>query len=159
MNSKVFMDTFDKLLKPGGWLQWEEVTYPAMSLVEPVLKDGQPTDEYNLTPIRWDTLADAVNMPYKTGWFGSFKKWVKQNSNFTDVGQLDLPAHPRTLKIQNDVAIGAMLSFADMLLQSPETDDAVKEKVRGELEQFERYREEDRLVTTNLIVGTARSPK
>lgn len=159
VNSRVFVDAFAKLLKPGGWLQWEETSYPSMSVINPKNRsNGQSAGDFELTPHRFDSFNEAINMSYKTGWFHNFCDWMTRNSNFTDIEQLNVPLLPRIAQIGNDTSITAWLSAANRLIQNPKLDDALKEGIKREIAQFQTLNEEGKLITLDIIVGIAKAP-
>lgn len=44
VDKSVFIDCFSKMLKPGGWLQWDELAWPAVRIVHPpMLRQIQET--------------------------------------------------------------------------------------------------------------------
>lgn len=158
VDPRTWVKSFEKLLKPGGWLQWEELPYPPFIQIEP-LTDATGATTCELTPITLDTVAGVVDSEYKCGWFNDFEGWMRQNSALQNVEQVDVPVHLPTAKIENDVVRRVSFILMDRLFQMMDPGKSGREKIWDEsVGQFERHQREGALAGFEWIIGLASAP-
>lgn len=150
---------FSKLLKPGGYLQWEDIPYPTVYRVVPSMQDGRATGECETSIFRYDGVAEAAQLDYKAGWFVNFQTWMQQNSTLREIEQLNIPVYPPTLKTENDVASAAFFGAVRVLLSVMKIDDERLSKgIQDDVTRFRNLQTEGALVAFKWIVGLARAP-
>lgn len=153
-----FTKTFSKLLKPGGYLQWEDIPYPSVQQVVPSMQDGGATSGYRSTTLRWDNVAEAVQLVHKAGWFADFPNWMQQNSTFQEAEQFEIPVYLPTLKVENDIASAGFFSAVRTLLKVVKIDsETLLKGIEEDMASFKRAQAGGALMAYIWVVGIARA--
>lgn len=154
-----WVKAFSSLLKPGGYLQWEDLPYPTMHKVMPLIRNGRATGDWETSIFRYDKVAEVSHLNHKAGWYADFQNWMRQNSSLQDIEQLNIPIHLPTLKTENDVASAAFFSAVRTFLSIMKIDDeTLLEGIQQDVADYEKVGAEGALVAFRWIVGLARAP-
>lgn len=157
VDQKVFINAFSKLLKPGGWLQWQEMTYPPGSAFASVRDEAGVLKGYEEKPVVVDTIEKIASFKYKTSPVPKFGEWMRENSNFKGIEHFDLQPLPRHGRLETNLMCGAIHGAATLMLQMKHLDEATKEALRYEQGTGERYEAAGVLCSYRLGIILARA--
>lgn len=142
---------FESLLKPGGWLQWEEPSNPSFVRVSHV--------DHSTTPIQFPALSNILRLEYKAGWLREFESWIQKNSGFQEAERIQAPVNPAVAKLENDVIRRVCVDMHGRLMQIADLDDSIRKQIDEEaLYNMERINVEGDLSAFNWNVCLARAP-
>lgn len=157
VDPKVFVDAFSKLLKPGGWLQWEEIPYPPGSAFQPVQNGGAATKDYTEMPVLFDTIAKVASIEYKCAPLNRFEEWMKENSTFQNIEQIVMAPSPQNARLENSAIRGGILGAVSTMSQIDGVDDATKEGLKEDALIFTRREEAGALCAYRYVICLARA--
>lgn len=152
IDPRIWVRNFESLLKPGGWIQWEEANCPSFVRVS-------GTDNHQVTPIPYPSVDKIMGIEPKSGWFRDFDVWMRENSNLQDVEKIHVPVHPPTIKLENDVIRFLNASMYPRLSQIADLDDSLRVHLKDEMiDQYDRMNKEGDFAAYNWLVDLARAP-
>lgn len=151
IDPRIWVKTFESLLKPGGWLQWEEPGLPTFCRLSQV--------DCSVTPLPLPALNKILNLIPKAGWFPDFVPWMKQNSSLQDLDKMNVPPNLSVAKLENDVIRKVSDDMLSYVLRIKDLDESIKEELRGELvDKWEGINRDGDLLSFNWMVGLGRKP-
>lgn len=119
VDREIFIDHFRTLLKPGGWLQWDELAWPNMFLVVPPDHRGnsmRTNDTCDHPALRM--MTKHLNMDKKLGWTHLFPQALQESGGFTNIQQSLAPFVPGLFKLETDLNVAVLTDILDLLLAS-----------------------------------------
>lgn len=159
VDPKLWADAFSKLLKPGGWLQWQEMTYPTSTRFEPVRVGPATVKTYTEIPILTEGIAEVGNLAYKCAPVPRFGEWMKENTTFQHIEHLDMVPSPQHARYETHVICAGVFSGATSRLQTPGLGDATRERLREDQAMPDRIAAAGALCAYRLGLCIARSPR
>lgn len=160
IDKSIFIERFSKLLKPGGWLQWDELAWPLKYLVIP---PSSPSGTFQLGNadnhplIR--VMADYVGIDAKNGWFEDFEAVMNKGGLFTKANLHVVPIRPHLLKTETDLSVQVLSEIVDVLIKKTNiTDERTLAELNSAVLRGHLDREEGLMFSYNWRVGIARKP-
>lgn len=118
VDKSIFIERFSKLLKPGGWLQWDELAWPMKYLITP---PSNPSDTFKLGDSESYPLirimGDYLGMDEKNGWFEDFEAVMNKGGLFNQPNLHVVPIRPHLLKTETDLAVQVLSEIVDVLIK------------------------------------------
>lgn len=124
VDKSIFIDRFSKLLKPGGWLQWDELSWPTKYLVIPpspatgTFQLGL-AEEYPILRV----MRDYLHMDQKNGWFQHFEEIIDKERVFDQAHLHVVPIQPHLLKTETDLTVQVLSDIVDVLIKKVDIKD------------------------------------
>lgn len=158
VDATIFTDAFLKMLKPGGWLQWQELQYPTVAAFEPTRDHVGAITGYKEVPFHMEAMARLCNLEYKCGPSSNFREWMSKNTSFQNVEQIDQPASPNHARLDTDSICSAVSTAVNGLLQDQDLNDATKDELRENAALGEKLKAAGMLCSHRLAVCLAQAP-
>lgn len=159
------------MLKPGGYLQWEDTAYSGVSVVQ-LLPYGHPDpggdhpfqtfDGRKYALADWEyspTLFAVANGEEKLRWFVDFEKTATDVGGFVEISSHGSrpPIKPHLLHLEAQTGLGAFLTSTEMLLNDNNlTDTNLRAKLLKDKRALELALQNGKKVTYNFFVHIAR---
>ncbi|KAJ9657141.1 hypothetical protein H2198_004499 [Neophaeococcomyces mojaviensis] len=118
VDKSVFITHFSQFLKPGGWLQWDELTYPNMQTVihDPVTNKTMIEDMANHVIFK---AVKVVDMKTKVQWFSPSESFAaaltRDKAEFCEAWSAYIPVKMWVSGIETNVAVAVMIQMTDMI--------------------------------------------
>ncbi|KAJ9660292.1 hypothetical protein H2198_002600 [Neophaeococcomyces mojaviensis] len=134
------LQQFHRLLKPGGYLQWQEPPPPVYDVISGYHADGscEVSDEW---PEYFRAANKVVPMHDKTMWLNQLDDLLKTHNGFTDVEVYQPKYKKERLKYEIDLSVWNLEETTPNILRLPWLSDEVKKeiesswaKLKGELQ-------------------------
>jgi SAM-dependent methyltransferase len=113
VDKSIFIDRFRSLLRPGGWLQWDDLEFPHVSACYPspsgVLKSTDP----GAHPI-CQVMGKYLGFNDKAGWLSRFEEVVAGLGSFDETERLAVPIRPYLLQMESDLVVSVMAEMANL---------------------------------------------
>lgn len=118
VDKSIFIDRFSKLLKPGGWLQWDELSWPTQYVVMPPSSPSETfqllsADEYPILRV----MGEYFHMDWKNGWFENFESVLNKDGIFNEAHLHPVPIRPHLLKTETDLTVQVLSDIVDVLIK------------------------------------------
>lgn len=149
VDKSIFIDRFQKLLKPSGWLQWDELAYPNFRMVV----NGQVKDlrEYPVVKI----LDKHIGLHDRLAWVDDFED-VLSDAGFAEVKKIVAPVRPHLLQAETEMKVAVMTDLLAIILSSKAMNEKQRSEVRSAVQRMHTDRDEGKLFTYNWMTGIAR---
>lgn len=158
VDKSIFIERFGKLLKPGGWLQWDELAWPLKYLVIPpsspsgTFQLGQ-AEKYPLIRI----MSDYLRMDVKNGWFEQFESVISKDGVFNQALLHVVPIRPHLLKTETDLAVQVLSEIVDVLIKKTGIkDEMTLQELHAAVSKAHIDREEGLMFSYRWHVGIAK---
>lgn len=158
VDKSIFIDCFSKLLKPGGWLQWDELAWPLKYLVIP---PSSPSESFQLGdsetyPIL-RVMGDYLRMNVKNGWFSDFEEVISKDGEFEQAHKHVVPIRPHLLKTETDLAVQVLSDLVDVLIKKTGvTDEATLLELHSAVARLHVDRDAGLMLSYRWHVGIAK---
>lgn len=158
VDKSIFIDRFSKLLKPGGWLQWDELSWPTKYLVIPPPSASEtlqlgPAEEYPILRI----MRDYFHMDLKNGWFQHFEEVIGKEKVFEQARLHVIPIRPHLLKTETDLSVQVLSDLVDVLIKKADIQDKVMlSELHSAVSRMHVDRDAGLMLSYRWNVGTAR---
>jgi ubiquinone/menaquinone biosynthesis C-methylase UbiE len=116
-DKQIFINYFRTLLKPGGWLQWDDLSFPNLyacypsctqqGVMQRVILDDHPMPQMN---------RKYFAMQEKAGWFTQFEEVMMDAGGFEKLQRVDIPPCLQLLQIESDLSVAVVTEMFEMLL-------------------------------------------
>lgn len=160
VDKTIFIERFSKLLKPGGWLQWDELSWPLKYIVIPPSSPSatfQLGDAENHPLLR--VMSDYLAMDMKNGWFEVFETVMNKGGLFNEANLHVVPIRPHLLKTETDLAVQVLSEIVDVLIKKANiTDEAALAELNAAVLRAHMDREEGLMFSYRWHVGIAKKP-
>lgn len=158
VDKSIFIERFSKLLKPGGWLQWDELSWPTKYIVIP---PQTPTDSFHLGDADNYPLIRAcgefLGMDVKNGWFQDFEAVMNKGGLFEQADLHVVPIRPHLLKTETDLSVQVMTELMEVLINKGNIkDETTLSRLRSAVAQAHIDREEGLMFSYRWNVGIAK---
>lgn len=113
----VFIECFKKFLKPGGWLQWEELAYPNILSVH--VDANSPSglrQDFSVAYPIVHLLEKHLKMSDRLGWIDQFEKIVCKAGGWETAQKIAVPVHPHLLKIETDLTAVVLMDLTEKMI-------------------------------------------
>lgn len=168
---EAWLRNLQALLKPGGYLQWEDTAYSGVSVVsfapedDPIPHNQYPFEtaegrRYSLSD--WagsPALFEIVKAKEKTTWFADFPRIASSIGGFAELGEHDTQPAVKSnlLHLEGETGFGAFLSAIEMLVNSNGlVDEESRQKLLDDKHFLEQALRDKLPVTYNFLVRIAR---
>lgn len=161
VDKQIFIDCFRTLLKPGGWLQWDELAWPNMHLVvPPTLRGGTwRMDSTNSLP-SVKMMAKHLGIDKKLGWTHIFPEVMQEAGGFSNIQQSYAPMLPRLLKVETDLNVAVLSDLLTMVLESGKIQSqADVAEIKSAIEALQQDQRDGLLYTYNWTNNIAQKSK
>ena len=97
----------ESMLKPGGWLQWQEPTPPLFASIDtPEQQAAYYTSDASI-PLAVELMMDKLRaLQTGSAWLNELDRFVTQDGGFADVQAHWVPLRPDRGKYENDLCVG-----------------------------------------------------
>ena len=97
----------ESMLKPGGWLQWQEPTPPLFASIDtPEQQAAFYTSDASI-PLAVELMMDKLRaLQTGSAWLNELDRFVTQDGGFADVQAHWVPLRPDRGKYENDLCVG-----------------------------------------------------
>ncbi|KAK5077133.1 NAD(+) salvage pathway protein [Lithohypha guttulata] len=156
VDKNIFIDRFRKLLRPDGWLQWDDLCYPNVHLVQ------MPTDGVVKTSSARDypimhLLNKYLSQEERISWIDHFQPTIQQAGGFDSIIHSVAPVRPELLTMETELTIAVFSDLANILiLNSRITSPQEVSDLRRAVVRMCNDRNEGLLFTYNWHTGIAR---
>lgn len=158
VDAKIFTGAFLKLLKPGGWLQWQELQYPTVAAFEPIRDHIGTITGHKEVPFHMEPMSRLCNLEYKCAPASKFREWMSERTPFQNIEQIDQPASPNHARLDTDSICSAIATSVSLLLQNQDLDDVTKDELRENASLGEKMKAAGMLCSHRLVVCLAQAP-
>jgi SAM-dependent methyltransferase len=113
VDKSIFINRFRTLLRPGGWLQWDDLEFPHVSACYPspsgVLKSADP----GAHPI-CHVMEKYLGFHDKAGWLSKFEEVLVQLGGFEETQRFEIPVQAHLLQMESDLVVSVMVEMATL---------------------------------------------
>lgn len=117
VDKSVFFAKFRSLLKPGGWLQWDDLAFPNVVVCETSSTSGIQTRSLESLPWMYSIQGTYLGMQSKAGWVHQFEKTAAAVGGFDNAARFEIPLRPHLLQLETELTLTVFTELADMLIQ------------------------------------------
>ncbi|KAK5098800.1 hypothetical protein LTS08_006178 [Lithohypha guttulata] len=156
VDKNIFIDRFRKLLRPDGWLQWDDLCYPNVHLVQ------MPTDGVVKTSSARDypimhLLNKYLSQEERISWIDHFQPTIQQAGGFDSIIHSVAPVRLELLTMETELTIAVFSDLADILIRNSRiTSPQEVSDLRRAVVRMCKDRNEGLLFTYNWHTGIAR---
>lgn len=153
VDKTLFINRFHKLLRPGGWLQWDDLTYPNIHLVR---QSGQgiavsTSQDYPMLRI----LDNYLDQEARLSWFIDFEAVLEHFGGFDTIRLCTAPLRPELLTVETSLCVAVYESLMVMLLGSRRISDGEAARLRKAVSDLRKDVESGLLFSYNWHTGIA----
>lgn len=160
VDKSVFIDCFRKMLKPGGWLQWDELAWPPVRIVHPPMTDTNPGDspkaEIEPHPALV-TIAKHMALDERYGWFDRFEETFTKAGGFEAINDNVIPLRPHLMKMETELVVAVITDFVNVFMAAKKIEQGEPfVEMQEAVLKIQRDRDSGKLFAYNWHVGVAR---
>lgn len=158
VDKSIFIDRFSKLLKPGGWLQWDELSWPTQYVLFPPSLPSEAfslgaAEEYPILRV----MSDYLHMDWKNGWFEQFETVLSKDRVFEETHLYPVAIRPHLLKTETDLTVQVLSDIVDVLIKKTGVkDEAALSELHGAVSRMHIDRDAGLMFPYRWNVGIAR---
>ena len=113
VDKSIFIDRFRSLLRPGGWLQWDELEFPHISACYPSPKGVLKSSDPGAHPLV-QVMEKYWKLGEKAGWIKRFENVFERAGGFELVERGQVPVRPHLLQMESDLVVSVMSEFVNV---------------------------------------------
>ena len=113
VDKSIFIDRFRSLLRPGGWLQWDDLEFPHISGCYPSPKGVLKATDPGAHPLT-QAMDKYWKLGEKAGWFRRFEDAFIQAGGFDMMQRLEVPVKAHLLQMESDLVVSVMSEFVNV---------------------------------------------
>ena len=158
VDHKVFLEQYSKMLKPGGWLQLDELAFPPGLLCRQreVHKEFIQRDELDSAPEMY-SLYKYNAFDKKLWWIEHFEKVVNEWGGLQQAKKTFVTARPHLLVAETYTALEVWEELVNTVIKMKNiTDPEALKELHGGLDALKQYRDEGTMILYNWNICTAR---
>lgn len=118
VDKSIFLNKFRSLLKPGGWLQWDDLSFPNVIMCETSAETPGEVRTWIEEDHPWmNVQAKYLGMKEKAAWFENFEKTVTAVGGFEKATRFQPPLRPHLLQLETDLTLTVFTELAELLIR------------------------------------------
>jgi hypothetical protein len=118
VDKTIFIDAFRSLLKPGGWLQWDELEFPHVTACYPSPKDMTliKASDPGSHPVCL-AMQKYLKFGDKASWIPEFEEVLERAGGFDGMKRDEVPARKHLLQMESDHVVAVTMEFVNVIAQ------------------------------------------
>lgn len=124
VDKAIFIDRFRALLRPGGWLQWDELSFPEMVACVPSRKVKGTVEKIELDdhPMM-QVLSKHLAFDDKLNWIHRYEEEMGKVHGLDKVERYIVPTPPHLLQMETDLCLVVHTELIEMLVATKKVQD------------------------------------